>query len=100
MLKIEHLTKLYGDKKAVKRAILAGNDIVMLKYPIKKEMQCIDYIKKLILKNKIPMEEINNSVKRIITIKEKYNLSNEPSNGIDVDFANSLIDEINKSAIS
>ncbi len=91
---------LYGDKKAVKRAILAGNDIVMLKYPIKKEMQCIDYIKKLILKNKIPMEEINNSVKRIITIKEKYNLSNKPSNGIDVDFANSLIDEINKSAIS
>ena len=72
----------------------------MLKYPIKKEMQCIDYIKKLILKNKIPMEEINNSVKRIITIKEKYNLSNEPSNGIDVDFANGLIDEINKSAIS
>ena len=91
---------LYGDKKAIKRAILAGNDIIMLKYPIKKEIRCIDYIKNLVLKNIIPIEEINNSVKRIIGIKEKYKLNNEPCNGIDVNFANSLIEEINKSANS
>ena len=90
----------YGDKRAVKRAIIAGNDIIMLKSSIKKEIECIDYIKKLVLNNKIPIEQINTSVKRIIDIKKKYNLNNEHSNGIDVNYANNLIEEINKSAIS
>ena len=86
---------LYGEKSAVKRAIRAGNDIIMLKYTIKKEIQCINYTKKLVQKNKISMQDINESVTRIIKLKEKYALTNLPSEGTDVEAANNIIRSIN-----
>lgn len=86
---------LYGEKSAVKKAIKAGNDIVMLKYSIKKEISCINYIKNLVLKNKINIENINNSVIRIIALKEKYKLNNTYCNGTNINEANDIINNIN-----
>lgn len=88
---------LYGEKSAVKKAIKAGNDIVMLKYSIKKETQCIDYIKKLVIKDKISINDINTSVNRIIALKEKYKLNNIYCEGTNIDEANTIIDNINNS---
>lgn len=88
---------LYGEKNAVKKAIRAGNDILMLKYTIKKEIECINYTKKLVLNNKISITDINNSVSRIITLKEKYALTNEHSNGTNINHANEIIKKINSS---
>ena len=88
---------LYGEKGAVKKAVKAGNDIIMLKYSIKKEIKCINYIKNLALNNKISIKDIDSSVNRIIALKEKYNLNNTYSNGTDINEANIIIKEINNS---
>jgi len=87
---------LYGEKSAVKKAIKAGNDIIMLKDTIKKEIKSIEYVKNLVLKNKISVETINKSVTRIIALKEKYNLNDKPCNGTDIEYANKVISNINE----
>jgi len=87
---------LYGEKSAVKKAVLAGNDIIMLKDTIKKEIKSIEYVKNLVLKNKISVETINESVARIVALKERYNLNNEPCNGTDIEYANKVISNINE----
>lgn len=86
---------LYGEKRSIKKAIKAGNDIIMLKYPIKKEINYINYIKNLVLKNKINIQSINNSVIRIIALKEKYKLSNTYCNGTNINEANNIINNLN-----
>lgn len=90
---------LYGEKSAVKKAIIAGNDIVMLKYSIKKEIQCINYINKLVMKDKISINDINNSVNRIVTLKEKYKLNNTYCDGTNIEEANTIIENINNNLI-
>lgn len=96
-LKMLAIKMLYGKKTAVKKAILAGNDIVMLKYKANKEMNCIEYIQKLSMKNKISTIQIDDSVKRIIELKEKYGVNDNPSPGTDIDYANGIINKINTS---
>ena len=68
----------------------------MLKSTIEDEIDCIEYIKKLVIRGKISIKDINTSVRRIIDLKEKYALTNAPSYGTNVDNANRLIEEINK----
>lgn len=87
---------LYGEKSAVKKAIKAGNDIIMLKDTIKKEIKSIEYVKNLVSKNKICIETINESVTRIIDLKERYNLKDAHCNGTDIEYVNNIISNINR----
>jgi len=47
-------------------------------------------------KNKIAIKDINDSVTRIIKLKEKYALTNAPAQGTDIEAANNIIKNINK----
>lgn len=87
----------YNMKKAVKRAILAGNDIVMMGLSYKKVDKIIKYIISQIKKGKISEERINKSVEKILRIKEKYNITDEKASGFDIDKINEQIEKLNNS---
>ncbi len=87
----------YNMKKAVKRAILAGDDIVMIGLSYKKVDKIIKYIIRQIKKGKISEERINKSVEKILKMKEKYNLKDEKANGFDINKINEQIKKINNS---
>ena len=66
---------LYGKKRALEKAFTAGNDIVLFKYNLGDE-KLIDKIINDIKKGKINIGKINRSVKRVLKIKEKYQIEN------------------------
>ena len=84
----------YNMKRAVKRAILAGNDIVMIGLSYKKVDKIIKYIISQVNKGKIPEERIDKSVEKIINIKEKYNITDEKTNGFEINEINKQIEEL------
>ena len=87
----------YNMKRAVKRAILAGNDIVMMGLSYKKVDKIIKYIIGQIKKGKISEERINKSVEKILRIKEKYNITDKKTCGFDINKINEQIEKLNNS---
>ncbi len=86
----------YNMKRAVKKAIEAGNDIVMIGLPYRKVKKIIQYMTKQVQKGKIEIERINQSVEKIQKMKEKYQIQDKIVEGGKVDQINSTIQKINK----
>ena len=84
----------YNMKRATVRAINAGNDIVLLGLPEKKVEKIIKYVIKQAKNGKISQERINTSVEKILSMKEKYNVSNELVNGANIEEINNRIKNI------
>lgn len=87
----------YNMKKAVVKAIEAGNDIIMLGLPYWQVKRIMRYIIKQVKKGKIPEERINSSVEKILKIKEKYQIDDEEVIGFDKDEINKEISDLNNS---
>lgn len=88
----------YGLKDLAARAIKSRNDMMIIKHPNKSE-SVIEYITKLVIKNKIPEEYINESVDRILKLKAKYNISNNIISSFDVEKLNKKIEDFNKEIV-
>lgn len=58
----------------MKKAFLACNDIIIFKYD--NDISVIEKIVKLAKENKIELKRINSSVRRILKVKQKYNMNN------------------------
>lgn len=86
----------YNMKRAVKKAIEAGNDIVMIGLPYRKVKKIIQYMTKQVQKGKIEIERINQSVEKIQKMKEKYQIQDNIVEGGKVEQINSTIQKINK----
>lgn len=92
-IRMNYLKYIYGTKKIFLDCLTAGNNLIMVK--------CRPHTPKLykkllqtIAKNPNLEEYVNNSVTKILALKEKYQLSNNPiSNNIDIHKIN---DEITK----
>lgn len=94
-LKMKAIKFAYGTELAVKKAFQSGCDIIMLKYNTKEEKRIIDKMVNLVKNGRIKESRINKSVKRIIKIKEKYEVTNEQKiEGINIEEMNSKIEEI------
>ncbi|MBP3502740.1 MAG: beta-N-acetylhexosaminidase [Clostridia bacterium] len=95
-LKMKSIRYFYGTKRAVKKAFLAGNDIIMFRFNKKDEINAIENIIKLVEKGKLKNSRINNSVNRILNIKEKYEISDTKEiEKINIDEINNRIDIVN-----
>lgn len=86
----------YKTKTAILRAIEAGNDIIMIKLPYKKIKKIIKYIIKEVKKGKISEKRINQSVNKILSIKEKYEITDDKVKGFNIEEINKKIKELNK----
>ena len=96
-LKMKAIKVLYGTKLSVRKAFEAGNDIIVFRYNNKKEDKIIEQIISLVKKGKIKENRINKSVKRIIDLKNKYEISDtEEIQGIEIEKVNKEIETIRK----
>lgn len=86
----------YNMKKAVVKAIEAGNDIIMIGLSYKKINKIIKFIAKEVKNGKIEEERINKSVEKIIQIKEKYNIEDKKVNGFCIKEINEKIKKLNE----
>jgi len=95
-LKMMAIRLHYNMKKAVFKAIEAGNDIIMIGLPYRKVKKIINYIIKKVKKGKLDIEKINKSVEKIIKMKEKYNIKDEKVEGFSVKEINEKIKILNE----
>lgn len=85
----------YNMKRAVIKAIEAGNDIIMIGLPYKKINKLIKYVTKQVKRGKINIDRINESVEKIIKTKKKYNISDEEVKGFNIEEINEKIEQVN-----
>lgn len=74
-------------------AVKAGNDIVLVAHNYANVKKAIDSIIKAIEDGEITEQRIDESVKRILSIKKKYNLSNKQIDGVNIEELNQSINE-------
>lgn len=95
-LKMKAIRYLYGTKRAMKKAFLAGNDMVLFRFKKSDEEKSIKLIQELAEKGKIKEGRIDRSVARILEMKEKYEISDKIEiKGCDVEQINNRIDMVN-----
>lgn len=74
-------------------AVKAGNDIVMVAHNYNNVKTAVDTLLQAVRKGEISEERINSSVIRILSLKEKYQLSNTLINGVNIEELNQLIEK-------
>lgn len=95
-LKMMAIRLHYNMKRAVVKAIEAGNDIVMIGLPYKKVKRIMKYVISKVRKGKIRLDNINKSVEKIMAIKEKYGVQDKEIEGFLSAEMNERIKELNK----
>lgn len=95
-LKMMAIQLHYNMKKAVIKAIEAGNDIIMIGLPYRKVNKIIKFIVKEVKNGRIKEERLNESVKKIIEIKEKYKILDQKANGFSITEINEKIKKLNE----
>lgn len=96
-LKMKAIRYIYGTKRALKKAIYVGNDLILFRFNKKDEIEGIETIIKLVEKGKIKQRRIDKSVKRIIALKRKYEIDdNKNIEKCNIQEINDRIDKVNK----
>lgn len=77
-MEMNAIAKFYGTAKAASQAIKAGADMVLVSHTKELQIGALKEIKRAVESGEISMDRIDESVIRIIKMKEKYNLFNDP----------------------
>lgn len=95
-LKMLAIQLRYTPEEASKLAINSGSNIIMLGLKYKRIQNVINYIIKEVKKGKIDISKIDNSVEKIVKVKEKYNVNDNNITGINIEEINKEIYNLNK----
>lgn len=79
--------------EAAVSAVKAGNDIVLIAHDYSNVIKAKEAILRAIEAGEITEQRIDESVKRILSIKKKYKLSNTQLDGVNIQELNQLINE-------
>ena len=74
-MRMKSVRLLYGKDRAIKRAFKVGNDLIMVKYS--KDDRVFKKIEKAVVREKISEEKLDESVKKILDLKSKYNVNDD-----------------------
>ena len=88
-IRMKGIRIFYGTKRALKKAFISGNDIVLFQYN-SGDQKLIEKIINDVKSGEINIGKINRSVKRILKVKEKYRIENE-----EIKYIENLPQEIN-----
>ncbi len=88
------ITKNYGLAEAAVKSVNAGSDIVLLSGGYNNEVKVLNALKNAAANGSIPMSRINDSVYRILRLKQKYALRDTTIGSINVGRINSDIGAI------
>lgn len=94
-LKMRAISLKYGYVRATLRACNAGADIIMIGANYNTIIRAIKKIEKNIQKNKIDINKIDKSVEKILKLKEKYKITDEPAKGCNIKEINEKIEKLN-----
>ncbi|NMA69777.1 MAG: beta-N-acetylhexosaminidase [Desulfitobacterium sp.] len=84
----------YDIGEAAVRAIQGGSDLVLICHDPEKMERVLQALLEGAINGEIPQERIDESVYRILSLKEKYNLKDEEIPQVDVDSLNGVVKEI------
>jgi beta-N-acetylhexosaminidase len=82
------ITNNYDIGKAAVESVKAGSDIVMVAHDYNKVVSTIDALQAAVEAGEISEERINESVSRIIQLKQKYNLNREKIQDVNMEELN------------
>jgi beta-N-acetylhexosaminidase len=85
------IMKNYEIGEASVKSVLAGTDIVLVCHGKDKQIQVIEALKKADLEGRISEERIDESLYRILSLKEKYAIKDEENPAVNVDEINADI---------
>ena len=94
-LSMRAITLLFGITHATIKAISSGADMVMINKEHKSKIRIINNLNKVAKKSKNAMKRINESVQRILDIKEKYDIKDNIIHEYDIEKINEKVEEIN-----
>lgn len=86
----------YDIGDAAVKAVLAGSDIILVAHTYENQMTVISALKKAVEVGKIPEERIEESVYRILKLKQKYKIADQQINSINVQELNKTIGDVLK----
>lgn len=84
---------LNGNKigEASVAAVKAGTDIILVSHEEKLRIEAIEALRQAVQSGAIPEERLNKSVYRVLSLKQKYKLSDDPTPNIDLPAVNEVI---------
>lgn len=90
------IIKNYNLDDAAVKAINAGNDIVLVAHDYNYEIKVFNALKKAVKDNQITEDRIDESVYRILKLKNKYNLNNNTISSVNISTINQKISSVLK----
>lgn len=88
------ITNNFDIGNASVQSVKAGSDIILVAHHYKNIVSVFDAIKAAVKNGEITEDRIDESVRRIIELKEKYELENEKVKGIDIKDLNQTIKDV------
>lgn len=93
------IMKNYDIGEAAVRSVNAGADIILVCHGYNSEVKVINALKNAVSSGKVSQQRINDSVYRILKLKNKYNLKDELKVPVDVNGINKKINTLLNSYI-
>lgn len=93
-LTMKAITNTYSIEEAAVQSVKAGSDILLIAHDFKHVERTIQALLKAVEAGEISEEQINASVKRIIQLKEKYDLNHYNPENINIEELNQTITNI------
>ncbi|MDW0111105.1 beta-N-acetylhexosaminidase [Sporosarcina aquimarina] len=90
------ITNHYGLADAAVHSIKAGSDVVLIAHDPAKTVAAIDALKAAVASNEITEQRIDESVLRIIQLKQKYRLEDKSTKNVNIDQLNEEIETLLK----
>lgn len=84
----------YEIGQAAVQAVKAGSDIVLIAHDYDNVLKAMEAIEKSVIDGQISEERINESVHRILAIKEKYKLSNKEVTTVNIQQLNEAVKQL------
>ncbi|NLM33907.1 MAG: beta-N-acetylhexosaminidase [Clostridiales bacterium] len=88
------IMKNYEIGEASVKAVLAGTDIVLVCHGKDKQIEVIEALKNAVLEGRITEERIDESVYRILKLKDKYAINNDEQPAVNVEAINADINRL------
>ena len=84
----------YTIPEAAVQSFIAGSDLLLVVRNYEGQINTFKALKKAIATGEITEERLNESVKRILTLKEKYSVSDKANEKVDVDKVKEMYDKL------
>ncbi len=88
------ITNHYEMGEAAVQSVKAGSDVILIAHEYDNVKNVIEALVQAVETGELSEERIDESVRRILQLKKKYNLEDQPVEKVDVESLNHSIEEV------